>query len=249
MESQRIRRQVVIGIIAVCLTAFTVAPVRAEPLSRSHSFLVSFAGAPAFPTGRFGKQDKGSNPPKDGEKSGWSGGAELGYFFSDMFAAGLSYSYASFDLDPVSSGRSGSTKTYAAQVWGRLFLLGGYQHWQPYVSLGAGIGRPKATVNYNPPAIFGGLPATVSELESAVSTSGSVTGGIGVLIPVSRAIGFSFEPRYTTVYSKGAARTDTFHMTNGDTGVVKEDNDGNRLKAKSNTNWWEIRFAVQIFVR
>ena len=238
------------GVVAsMILTAATAAPVMADTVSRSHSFVISAAGAPAFPTGRFGEQDKNSNPPKDGHKTGWSGGAEIGYFFSDLFAAGISGSYTAFDLDPISAGRSGSTKITSAQIWGRLFLRGGYAHWQPFVSLGAGIGRPKAMVEYDPPAVFAGLPATVSKLESSVSACGSVTGGIGVLIPVTHSLGVSFEPRYTTVYSKGTARTDSFHMTNGEIGEVKKDTDGNRLKAKSNTNWWEIRFGLQIFIK
>ncbi len=250
MHPFRRRQHYIGGIVASMIVTMTTATAaKADPVSRAHSFVFTAAGAPAFPTGRFGQQDKHSNPQKDGHKSGWSGGAEAGYFFSDLFVAGLSFSYTSFDLDPISAGRTGSTKTSSAQAWGRLFLRGGYQHWQPFVSLGAGIGRPKATVEYDPPAVFSGLPATVNKLESTVSTCGSVTGGIGVLIPVTHSFGVSFEPCYTTVYSKGTARTDTFHMTNGEIGEVKEDNDGNRLKAKSNTNWWEIRVALQIFVK
>jgi opacity protein-like surface antigen len=250
MRSWRNWQRAAGALLVLVIVAISIAaPARADVVSRSHSFVFSVAGAPAFPTGRFGEQDKDSNPPKDGHKSGWSGGADVGYFFSDLFAAGLSYSYTSFDLDPYSAGRSGSTKISSAQVWGRLFFRAAYQHWQPFVTLGAGVGRPKATIEYDPPEVFPGLPATVSKLESTVSICGTVTGGIGVLIPVNHSIGVSFEPRYTTVYSKGTARTDTFHMTSGEIGEVKKDNDGNRLKAKSNTNWWELRFGVQIFIQ
>jgi hypothetical protein len=220
----------------------------AEPQSNAKSWVIWPQGGLAMPTGRFAEKDEDASAPKDGNKNGFTGGLEAGYFLSDFACVGLNYSMSSFDLDVAATpgfDHTGSTNVWVAQAWGRFFLRGGYKRWQPYVFAGVGIGQPKGKAEFNPPAFFGApVNAEVNELESTVSMTSTLSAGVGVLIPATSAIAISFEPRYTSVSSKGTARTDLFTQTDGDTFEVKSDNEGNRLKAKSNTNWWEIRVGV-----
>ncbi|HWO56367.1 MAG TPA: hypothetical protein VNN55_02250 [bacterium] len=241
------------GMTIAMLTVLVVCPAvpaQAQPESNARAWVVWPSGAVAFPTGRFGEKDEEANPPKDGHKTGFDAGLDLGYFVSDFACVGVSYNYARFDLDLVGNGgREGNTSAYTLQAWGRFFLPGGYSHWQPYLFAAAGVGRPKGTIAYDPPVQFSGLPAPTEELESTVDMTSSIAGGIGVLVPASRRLALSFEPRYVVVHAKGTARTDLFSLSDGSQAEVKEDPDGNRLKAKSNTNWWELRFGVVFMLR
>jgi len=227
--------------------------VSAQPQSNARSWVIWPQGAIAFPTGRFGEKDEDASAPKDGNKSGFTGGLDAGYFVSDFFCVGLNYSMSRFDLDVTETpgfDHAGHTDVWIAEAWGRFFLRGGYQHWQPYVFAGVGVGQPKGRAEFDPPAYFGApVNAEVNELQSTVSTTSTVSAGIGVLIPTTSSIAVSFEPRYTSVNSKGTGRTDLFTQTDGETFDVKSDNEGNRLKAKSNTNWWELRFGLLFLIR
>lgn len=227
--------------------------VLAQPESNAHSWIIWPSGSVAFPTGRFGEKDETASAPKDGNKTGYSVGLEAGYFLSDFVCVGLNYSMSRFDLDVAATpgfDHTGNTSVWMAQAWGRFFLRGGYEHWRPYVFAGAGLGQPKGKAEFDPPAYFGApVNSDVSELESTVDMTTSVSGGIGVLVPLTGAIALSFEPRYVSISAKGTARTDLFTQTDGETFEVKSDDEGNRIKAKSNTNWWELRVGVSVFLR
>lgn len=229
-----------------------VADAQAQPQSNDGSWVIWPSGAAAFPTGRFGEKDEDASAPKDGNKTGFGGGLDAGYFISDFACIGVNYSMNRFDLDVAETpgfDHTGHTSVWAAEAWGRFFLRGGYQHWQPYVYAGVGIGRPTATLEFDPPTGAFQLPAEVTTLESTVDMTSSISGGIGVLVSVSRAFSLSIEPRYNSINSKGTARTDLLTQTNGELAEVKEDTEGNRLKAKSNTNWWELRFGLVFLIR
>ncbi len=240
-------------IVALFLvTGLTPATVLAQPKSNAKSWVIWPQGGLAIPTGRFAEKDEDASAPKDGNKNGLTGGLEAGRFLSDFACVGLNYSMSSFDLDVAATpgfDHTGSTNVWVAQAWGRFFLRGGYERWQPYVFAGVGIGQPKAKLEYDPPVQFAGLPAATETLESTVSVTSTISAGIGVLVPATRTIGLSFEPRYTSVSSKGTARTDLFTQADGSQAEAKVDNEGNRLKAKSNTNWWEIRVGVVFLLR
>lgn len=227
--------------------------VHAEPQSNDGAWIIWPQGGLAIPTGRFAEKDESASAPKDGNKNGFTGGLEAGYFLSDFACIGVNYSMSRFDLDVAETpgfAHTGNTDVWVAEAWGRFFLRGGYERWQPYVFAGVGIGQPKGKAEFDPPAFFGApVNAEVSELESTVSVTSTLSAGIGVLIPATSSIALSFEPRYTSVNSKGTGRTDLFTQTDGDTFEVKSDDEGNRLKAKSNTNWWEIRVGVVFLLR
>lgn len=239
-----------VGILAVAILAVLPAnTVHAQTESHDGSWVIWPGGALAFPTGRFGEKDEESSPAKDGHKIGFEGGLEAGYFLSEFACVGVGYNYSNFDLDLAGAGgRDGSTSIHTVQAWARYFLAGGYRHWRPYIFAAAGLGRPKAAIDYDPPVNFG-LPADVEKLESTVAMTSSISGGIGVLIPATRSLAVSFEPRYISVQSKGTGRTDLFTMTDGEPAEVKEDPEGNRLKAKSNTNWWELRIGLIFMIK
>ncbi len=224
----------------------------AEPQSNAHTWTIWPSGAIAFPTGRFGEKDEDASAPKDGNKSGFTAGLEAGYFVSDFVCVGLNYSMSRFDLDVTETpgfNHSGHSDVWVAEAWGRFFLRGGYQRWQPYVFAGVGLGRPKANLEFDPPTGAFNLPAEVTTLESTVGMTSSVSGGIGVMVPLISAVSVSFEPRYNSIHSKGTGRTDLLTQTDGAQAEVKEDPEGNRLKAKSNTNWWELRFGLVFIIR
>lgn len=213
----------------------------------SGSYFVAPFGAVSFPTGRFGKTDPDAIPPKSGHNTGYTIGADLGYYLTDGLVLGLSVRRTTFDIDFGAEieeqfpAESAQTDVLLAELWGRWFLPRGFAHWRPYLVGGIGIGRPKGTIEYQNPFIItlpdNGGSIEVQRLESTVNTAVLVTGGIGVLIPVNRSIGFNLEPRYTIVSTKGVERTDEFETSGGE---VTESKD----TAKNNTNWWEIRGGV-----
>lgn len=238
--------------MAACVLPAPLANAQSEPQSNSHSWVIWPQGGVAFPSGRFGEKDEDASAPKDGNKTGYAAGIEAGYFLSDFVCIGLDYSMSRFDLDVAETpgfDHSGHTSVWTAQAWGRFFLRGGYERWQPYVFAGVGLGRPTATLEFDPPTGAFQLPAEVTTLESTVDMTSSISGGVGVLIPFSSKLGLSFEPRYNSINTKGTARTDLLTQTDGAQAEVKEDNEGNRLKAKSNTNWWEIRLGLIFLLR
>jgi opacity protein-like surface antigen len=244
---------VTLALVGVYVSIGMASPASAQPESNAHSWVVWPSGAVAFPTGRFGEKDETASAPKDGNKTGFGVGVDLGRFVSDFACIGVGFAMNRFDLDVANTPgfeHTGHTSVWSAQAWGRFFLRGGYAHWQPYLLLGAGIGKPTGKAEFDPPAYFGSpVNSEVNQLESEVSLTTSVTAGVGFLIPASPRLAVSLEPRFTTVHSKGTARTDLFTQTDGQTFEVKSDDDGNRLKAKSNTNWWELRFGVVFMLR
>ncbi len=237
----------------ILLAVIATETATAEPISNAGSWIVWPSGAVSFPSGRFGEKDESASAPKDGNKTGYGAGLDAGYFISDFACVGVNYSMSRFDLDVAETpgfDHTGHTSVWALEAWGRFFLRGGYQHWQPYVFAGVGIGQPKGKAEFDPPAFFGApVNADVDELESTVDLTSAVSAGVGVLIPASRTFALTFEPRYTSINTKGTARTDLFTQTNGEQFEVKSDNEGNRLKAKSNTNWWELRFGLVFLIR
>ena len=225
---------------------------RAEPQSNSHSWVIWPQGGLAIPSGRFAEKDEDASAPKDGNKNGFSGGLDAGYFLSDFICIGANYSMSRFDLDVAETpgfAHTGTTTVWTGEAWARFFLRGGYKRWQPYVFAGVGVGQPKAKLEFDPPIQFPGLPAPTETLESTVNMTSTLSAGIGVLIPATKSIAVSFEPRYSSVGSKGTARTDLFTQSDGSQAEAKVDDEGNRLKAKSNTNWWEIRLGLVFLIR
>ena len=241
-----------LAVLIISLAGLTL-EAHAQPQSNDGAWVIWPSGMISIPTGRFGEKDEDASAPKDGNKTGFGGGLDAGYFISDFACIGVNYSMSRFDLDVAETpgfDHTGNTTVWAAEAWGRFFLRGGYQHWQPYVFFGAGIGQPKGKMEFDPPAFFGApVNSEVNELESTVDMTSTVSAGIGVLIPATKTIAVSFEPRYTSVNTKGTARTDLFTQTDGQTFEVKSDDEGNRLKAKSNTNWWEIRLGLAFIIR
>ena len=125
-------------------------------------------------------------------------------------------------------------------------MPGGFNRWRPYALLGIGVGRPKGTVDYKEPFIISlpdnGGTIEIQNAESTVKSTVAITGGIGALVPIHRLISLAIEPRYTSISTKGSARTDKYTDTDGQT-VELEDT------AKSNTNWWEIRAGLVLTIR
>lgn len=251
---QRIRALIGMTIAGIVMNfVVIISDAHSQPQSNDGAWVIWPSGMMSIPTGRFGEKDEDASAPKDGNKTGFGGGIDAGYFISDFACIGVNYSMSRFDLDVAETpgfAHTGNTTVWAAEAWGRFFLRGGYQHWQPYVFLGAGIGQPKGKAEFDPPAFFGApVNSEVNELESTVDMTSTVSAGIGVLIPATQTIAISFEPRYSSVNTKGTARTDLFTQTDGQTFEVKSDDEGNRLKAKSNTNWWEIRVGLAFIIR
>ncbi len=212
----------------------------------SGSYFVAPFGAASFPTGRFGETDPDAIPPKSGHNTGYTIGADVGYYFTDRLVLGLSVRRTTFDIDfgddieDQFPAEMAETEVMLAELWARWFLPRGFEHWRPYVAAGIGLGRPKGTIEYQNPFVIL-LPddgsIAVQKLESTVNTAVLVTGGVGVLVPLSRSIGFILEPRYTVLSTKGVERTDAYETADGETIEAKD-------TAKNNTNWWEIRGGV-----
>ncbi|MBD3298753.1 MAG: outer membrane beta-barrel protein, partial [candidate division Zixibacteria bacterium] len=174
----------------------------------SGSYFVAPFGAVSFPTGRFGETDPDAVPPKSGHNTGYTIGADAGYYLTDGLVLGLSVRRTTFDIDfgdeieEQFPAETAETEIVLAELWGRYFLPRGFEHWRPYLVAGVGLGRPKGTIEYEEPFVIL-LPddgsINVQKLQSTVNTAVLVTGGIGVMVPVSRSIGLNLEPRYTVV--------------------------------------------------
>jgi len=239
----------------VCILSIAfVAPVHAQN-GETPKIIVSASGGLAFPVGRFGETDPDADPPKTGHDNGYDFGGEIGLLLNPSLSVGIAADYSRFDIDfegiPVNPNDEGRTTTLSGHIWARYMLHGGFEHWQPYALLGFGAGRPTGTVDYADPVPFLVNDSTVmaAKLESVVKTSFSFIAAIGVLIPFTEQVGVSIEPRYHSVSTKGAGRTDKITTTSGDVIETDVGTDGGgtvRLKAKSNTDWWEIRGGVII---
>jgi len=245
-------------------TVLTVAAVLA-PSSQAYSqdyatpkWLLSVSGGLAFPTGRFAETNPDADPPKAGHDNGYDASAAIGMFLSPAVAVGVSGDYSRFDIDfeglPVNPDDRGHTSTVSGHVWIKYQLSGGFARWQPYAKIGLGAGRPTGQVDYDVPVAFSVNDSTVlaTKLESVVKTSFSFLAALGVLIPITNQVGISIEPAYRTVSTKGAGRTDKIHTVDGDvfeTEIGTDSGGGTvRLKAKSNTDWWEIRGGIVIMI-
>jgi len=229
---------------------------------RPGQFVIWPSGSLAFPTGRFAEEDLDSSSLKIGLKTlGYDAALDLGYVLSEDAIIGLAFGYSrySFDLTPeiLSIYRergievdAGHSATIQAHAWLRYLLPEPFPYWRPYVVLGAGVGRPKGTVEYAGPTHLGEL--SVVDQERTVNLSAFMTGGVGSLIPVSPQLAFCCEARYNRISSKGTARTDAFTLEDGSTVEVKYGEEGGeqfRLKAKSNTEWWEVRAGILFFLK
>jgi len=201
----------------------------------------------AFPTGRFAEIDPKTS--KAGHKTGFDGGLDIGYAVGEYVVLGAAIDYARFDMDfgadttvriyELSSAR---TAAISGHIWIRAFFPGGYAHWRPYALFGLGIGRPKAKI------VSPGHPS-VARFEYTVNTSVSLTGGIGVLIPVSELLSLVVEPRYRLISTKGAGMTELRVYHDGSSQTFLNDQSGNRLRQKSNTTWWELRAGLTVMIR
>lgn len=234
---------VCIVVLAFCTSDLAVAQDYAG------SFLVNPFGAIAMPTGRFAETDPEADPPKSGHNTGYSLGADFGFLVTSGLAIGVGVRMASFDIDfgpeieAQFPAKTAKTDVLMAELWGRWFLPRGFERWRPYLIGAVGIGRPKGTVEYDAPFIItlpdNGGTIELQRLESTISTSVMVTGGVGVFIPISPAVGLNLEPRYTLLDTKGAERTDEYETSDGQITEAKD-------TARSNTNWWEVRGGIFI---
>jgi opacity protein-like surface antigen len=212
----------------------------------------------ASPTGRFGEEDLDTLSLKIGLKTGYDVGFDVGYVLSQRALVGVAFDYSRFDFDlspdileaysqsgiEVADGHSSALQ---AQAWLRYFLNKPLARWRPYAVVGVGMGIPKGIVEYAGPTQLS-EDLVVVDQESAVGISVLMTAGIGALIPVAPNLALSIEPRYRRISTKGRTRTDTFTREDGSTVEVKYGTDGSggnyRLKAKSNTEWWEMRAGI-----
>lgn len=212
------------------------------------------SGGPAFPAGRFGETDLDPQSLKPGHKTGYNAGLAVGWALSDQVVIGLAVQHARFDMDLDSSTRtalnteSGRTTATLVEFWGRSFLRGGFVRWRPYVLLGVGLGRPRGVATF-----VHAIPIEdqfADRLESTVGLSAVVSAGLGVAIPLTSRFAATVDARYRSVSSKGTDRTDKFFLTTGGTVDVKygrnDQGERFRLKARANTDWWEIRVGVAL---
>jgi hypothetical protein len=89
----------------------------------------------------------------------------------------------------------------------------------------------------------------VARFEYTVNTSVSLTGGLGALIPVSELLSLVVEPRYRLISTKGAGMEEVRVDHDGNpSGPILYDQDGNRLRQKSNTTWWELRVGLAVMI-
>jgi hypothetical protein len=165
---------------------------------------------------------------------------------NDYLAIGIAGDYACFNMDFGADTthwdyKSSLTTAMFGQVWIRAFFPGGYAHWRPYALFGIGLGRPKAKIESpNDPS--------VARIEFAVKTSVGVTGGIGVLVPASSVLSFSFEPRYRQISTKGADMEGFVYHRDGTREPILEEG-GKSLHQKSNTTWWELRVGLALMIK
>ncbi|MBI5867967.1 MAG: hypothetical protein HZB43_06710 [candidate division Zixibacteria bacterium] len=223
------------------LVAILPSVATADSLTLAHSRLIWPSAAVAFPTGRFGTPDPSTNHA--GHKTGFDAGMDFGYAFNDFFTAGISGEYLRFPMDfgnanisPNSDPNSARTSVLLGHVWMRTFWPGGFAHWRPYALFAVGIGGPRARINSREDTL-------ISYVKFSVNTSLAITGGIGVLIPVSNAVAFSFEPRLRRISTKGSKLTEIAYLKDGTSETVLEDHQ------KSNTTWWELRAGLSLMVK
>ena len=238
----------------------TLARAQNEPLFSKGQIVIWPSGGGAFPTGRFGKTDIEASPPKAGHESGYSTGLAVGYVVGQNVIVGIHGNVSRFAINFGTDAQNqfdaeGNTTTLSGEAWVRYFLGGGFARWKPFLHLGMGLGRPKGKVDFGIPAPFDiadTLRVQGERLVSTVSTSLIVALGAGALIPVGERMSISIEGLARTASSKGASRTDVlttvggeiFEFTEGkESGVVVP------LKAKNNTDWWEIRGGLVFFLR
>jgi hypothetical protein len=255
-----ILRNLLTALIVGGLVFPTLAAAQDEPALSKGQFVIWPSGALAFPTGRFSKTDLQASPPKLGHSSGFSGGIAAGYVVGETVIIGLQGNMSRFDIDFGTDAENifeadGNTTTLSAEAWVRYFLGGGFARWQPFIHLGMGLSRPKGKVDYGIAAPFDindTLRVQGESLESTVATSLVMALGAGALIPVSKRISFSLEGMARTVSSKGSDRTDVLTTIDGEVFTFTRGTDSGEvvsLKAKNDTNWWEIRGGIVFFLR
>lgn len=254
-EDGRIRRLRTMLAILVTVALPFGGQARSEDASSFRGTkLIWPSGAIAFPTGRFARTDIKASSPKLGNKTGWNFGGDVGYFLSEFVAVGAGYGYGRFKIDfggdpearPVPTNLA-RTSVSTIQAWARLFPQGGYSHWQPYILVAAGIGRPVGTIEYTSPVSIDTL--MVARLDSKVKISAALTAGIGALVPISNLLSGSMEVRYSKISTKGVDRTDHMTTRTGQSIDVNYDPDGHHLKSKSDTNWWEVRGGLVLTIK
>jgi hypothetical protein len=240
-------RRLGVSVLAVLLLGSSASLTRADSLTLAHAKLMQLSGAIAFPTGRFGNPDPSTNHA--GNKAGFNGGFELGLMVGELLALGVSLDYARFNIDfggdttvAIYKVSSAHTTALFGQAWVRALFPGGYAHWRPYALLGLGVGRPKATIE-SP-----GHPS-VARFEYTVNTSVGLTAGVGVLIPASKLLAIMIEPRYRVISTKGSGYEELRVYHDGSSETFLDDQNGNRLRQKSNTTWWELRVGLMLTVR
>lgn len=239
---------VILTVVAMSIGAPVAHSQDAIP-NRTGSFVVNASGGFSVPTGRFGETDTEADPPKSGHNSGLVGALDVSYALTPALAIGVGVRATQFDIDfgpdleaqfPTTTAH---TSVMLAELSAHLFLPDGFQHWRPYAVVTFGIGRPKGTIEYKS-AFIVPLPddqgsVSVQHFESTVDMAATVSGGIGIEIPLSPKFGLTVEPRYTVISTKGTSRTDKYMTTEGESIEVKD-------TAKSNTNWWEVRGGVTL---
>ena len=244
------RWTILVALVASCLLLSAIQVYADDDVtSRTGSFIVSASGGFSSPTGRFGETDTEADPPKSGHDHGLIGAVDVSYALTPAVSVGVGVRMTRFnidfgpDLEAQYPTNTAHTTVMLGELSAHLFLPDGFQHWRPYAVVAFGIGRPKGTIEYKSPFIVP-LPddqgsVSVQHFESTVDLAASVSGGIGVEIPLTPKLGFMIEPRYTVISTKGTSRTDTYKTTEGESIEAKD-------TAKSNTNWWEVRGGVTL---
>lgn len=240
-------------IIPTLLTAamlLSAAPLHAQTNGNSGRWVISASAGVGLPTGRFGETDLKSSPPKSGNDPGPSFGGEAGYFISDFLLVGVAVSHSRFDLDFGTEEESlyptdvARTSVTVAEITLRAVLANSLPWWKPYAVASVGLAGPKATVRYKEPRAFPSPdpqdpPIEVAEFKSEVDQSVTLSGGVGANVPLTRNFAVGIEGRYRNISSGGTDRTDTYTLGDGETLEVKD-------KAKSDTQWWDIRARLSI---
>jgi hypothetical protein len=254
-------RSIVLLIALVILLLANGKQAHGQRTSYAHSYWLSPFAAWSFPTGRFSEVDPAKLKP--GHESGFCFGGEAGYFLAEFLAVGAGFDHVAFDQDfsgfaeapPLSEA---SSTVPVGQAWARIFLPGGYDWWRPYAVIGAGLGKVTSLVKYTEPQARQGVsssgnPVSIDAIEEEIRVKSSVTltGGIGVLVPLSSRLSIAFEPRYRSVSTEGSDLTVKFTDEEGETLESSQGIDNGQpfqLKDRSNTNWWEIRGGVVLTI-
>ncbi|MEW5873998.1 MAG: outer membrane beta-barrel protein [Candidatus Zixiibacteriota bacterium] len=205
-----------------------------------------------FPTGRFGETDLEADPPKSGNDAGLAFGGDVSYYLNEFLLLGGAISHSRFDLDFGSEEESlyptniARTSVTIGEATVRVILARSLPWWKPYAVIGVGFGSPKAEVEYQDPRAFPdpnpeNPPILVSKFESKVDMSVALSGGVGANIPVARNVAINVEGRYRNVATEGTDRTDTYTLSEGEVLEVGD-------KAKSDTQWWDLRAGLTITI-